>query len=430
MAWRGRAPESNANVGPAPVPQRVHVFKSFMNQLTTQFVDKLSEEHEREVALFFNNASMYKNELAVCAELLGHQLKRERQLHGMLFKAADHHPSVASSPQYSAQRSPSSRQLYDSVEHVSEQYAGAEANTAAAQYVECAKRLQEPMVSAENEFTRICQLLQAPSIADRPQERQQERQPSPSLAPVSPWQQEWQPLPSPTPLAFAGSMRIGEPPPRSTTGVDIGASGWPSIVVDGADRNWDGIPDASIPPTFKQSGMYTPPFSVQQTSPNGMGPTTSFGNGFMSSMRAIPPMNMGPPGTLRNVAPPPYMQGTPAPVTTPWGQPLPMATAGIDTTGDGRPNIVFMGEDRNRDGIPDALQGAFAPPIRQPGFSPMATAGLDTTGDGRANLMVTGADRNRDGIPDVLQGSFLGPLGKPGFGSNSHPQLAPPGQYW
>merc|ERR1719506_2044437 len=33
-----------------------------------------------------------------------------------------------------------------------------------------------------------------------------------------------------------------------------------------------------------------------------------------------------------------------------------MAAAGIDTTGDGRANLVFVGADRNRDGIPDALE--------------------------------------------------------------------------
>lgn len=34
---------------------------------------------------------------------------------------------------------------------------------------------------------------------------------------------------------------------------------------------------------------------------------------------------------------------------------------------------------------------------------PIATAGLDTNHDGRPNVMVTGPDMNRDGIPDVLQ---------------------------
>ena len=41
-------------------------------------------------------------------------------------------------------------------------------------------------------------------------------------------------------------------------------------------------------------------------------------------------------------------------------------------------------------------------------YAPQATAGVDTTGDGRANYMVTGVDRNRDGIPDALQGGIQG----------------------
>jgi hypothetical protein len=75
---------------------------------------------------------------------------------------------------------------------------------------------------------------------------------------------------------------------------------------------------------------------------------------------------------------------------------VPMATVGIDTTGDGRANLAYVGVDRNRDGIPDALQASRVP---------MATIGIDTTGDGRANLAYVGVDRNRDGIPDALQAS-------------------------
>ena len=47
---------------------------------------------------------------------------------------------------------------------------------------------------------------------------------------------------------------------------------------------------------------------------------------------------------------------------------------------------------------------------------PMARAGVDTSRDGRPNLIVTGVDLNRDGIPDVLQqalrvGARTEPLG-------------------
>jgi len=40
----------------------------------------------------------------------------------------------------------------------------------------------------------------------------------------------------------------------------------------------------------------------------------------------------------------------------------PRAAVGIDTTGDGLANVVVMGEDRNRDGVPDILQQSVALP--------------------------------------------------------------------
>jgi hypothetical protein len=42
---------------------------------------------------------------------------------------------------------------------------------------------------------------------------------------------------------------------------------------------------------------------------------------------------------------------------------LPMATTGIDTTGDGRANIVYTGVDLNRNGIPDELEQRARPAV-------------------------------------------------------------------
>lgn len=86
------------------------------------------------------------------------------------------------------------------------------------------------------------------------------------------------------------------------------------------------------------------------------------------------------------------------------GDAIPMAATGIDTDGDGRPNLLYVGADRDLDGVPDALQSKRSRPLAEACGPPnMAAAGIDTSGDGRANLVYVGADRNCDGVPDALQ---------------------------
>jgi len=99
---------------------------------------------------------------------------------------------------------------------------------------------------------------------------------------------------------------------------------------------------------------------------------------------------------------------------------LPMAAMGFDRTRDGRVDTLVVGQDLNRDGIPDVLErspvtygGGLAPTIGGglvggKSFStgvPMAAMGFDRTRDGRVDTMVVGQDLNRDGIPDVLERS-------------------------
>jgi len=110
--------------------------------------------------------------------------------------------------------------------------------------------------------------------------------------------------------------------------------------------------------------------------------------------------------------------------------------------GDGIPDYVVSGADRDGDGIPDALQGGpqymrngwhpgFAPPQHpgyphmhpggHPGYAPpgfyghhgRAAVAVDVDGDGIPDYVVSGADRDGDGIPDALQGG-------PQFGNNSY----------
>lgn len=89
------------------------------------------------------------------------------------------------------------------------------------------------------------------------------------------------------------------------------------------------------------------------------------------------------------------------PQMSPGGPLPPMAAAGVDSNYDGRPNYMYVGADRNMDGIPDALQA-------RPAAPPMAVAGVDTNFNGRPNFLYVGADRNLDGIPDALQGRPYG----------------------
>jgi len=58
--------------------------------------------------------------------------------------------------------------------------------------------------------------------------------------------------------------------------------------------------------------------------------------------------------------------------------------------------------------VPSQPEAAEAMPMLSPISAsregPVAVTGIDTTGDGRANVIVAGEDKNRDGIPDALEG--------------------------
>jgi len=153
------------------VLQKVTAFRSFLSQCLSQVADQVVQEFEHEVSKLHNDISMYRHELNRCAEILGHQLGRERQLHVLLEKQAEHQTSLASSTQFLALQKPTSQQLHDLVEQMSSQFEGvlgtalqgaSQASVFSAHALESAKQLQEPMISAEHEFARICQLLQVP----------------------------------------------------------------------------------------------------------------------------------------------------------------------------------------------------------------------------------------------------------------------------
>jgi hypothetical protein len=157
---------------------RVTAFRNFANQLFSSALEQLCTEFEREVSTLSNDVQMYRSELNRCAELLGHQLGRERQLHSMLEKVADHQTSIASSAQRLVQQQSSlpPQHLHELVDRVHQQYGEMmneaiggvhQAHSLTNQHLETARQMHEPLVSAENEFARICQLLQVPTISER-----------------------------------------------------------------------------------------------------------------------------------------------------------------------------------------------------------------------------------------------------------------------
>eukprot|EP00658_Telonema_sp_P-2_P054603 TRINITY_DN4343_c0_g1_i14.p1 TRINITY_DN4343_c0_g1~~TRINITY_DN4343_c0_g1_i14.p1 ORF type:complete len:195 (+),score=36.81 TRINITY_DN4343_c0_g1_i14:243-827(+) len=181
--------------------------------------------------------------------------------------------------------------------------------------------------------------------------------------------------------------------PRATVGVDVDGDGRADYLVSGVDRDRDGIPDAlQGPPTPYRSALASEAYVYPNYSQSGY----------------YYPHPMG------YLAPPGYNHP---------GFYPPRATVGVDVDGDGRADYLVSGVDRDRDGIPDALQGGSsyrsygyrnaaaefdALQRRYPGpysaAPPRATVGVDVDGDGRADYLVSGVDRDRDGIPDALQG--------------------------
>lgn len=280
-ALGGSAPVADRSMATAgaSVPQKVETFRNFAGQLAAQLTEQLCQEYEREVAVMVNDVNTYRNELCRCAELVGLQLGRERQLHGMLEKVADHQTNIASSAQNLAYQSPSSRDLHDLVDQVSEQYAGvmnsalmgvSEAHNVAAQHAQTAKQLQEPMISAENEFARICQLLAAPEIEARLPEPMVEAPPSPKIS--------WR---SPAPSA----NRQADPSLWRSAASTADASLWR------AAGNGDAAPLGHS--KRLHSGMQTPPYGGRTPPYGGWAPTPPQSLQMPPNAAMLPPQ--GPP---------------------------------------------------------------------------------------------------------------------------------------
>lgn len=228
------------------VQQKITAFRDFASQLAAQVVEQLCQEFEREVSTLYNDVTLYRNELTRCAELLGHQLGREKQLHQLLANLAEHHQNVAGQINVLAGQSPSNAQLHDMVDAMTGHHSDIlnstlsgvnQAHGVASSHAESAKQLQQQTITAEHEFNRIVQMLQQPAIT--------ERAPDPTYASIP-----------------VGGSRLSPPPVAPRPAVQI--------------------------------GNRTPPFSAPMPAPKPMPPP----------LYAAAPMGppMGPPMVAQSVA--------------------------------------------------------------------------------------------------------------------------------
>mmetsp|Transcript_136796 Transcript_136796/g.236926 ORF Transcript_136796/g.236926 Transcript_136796/m.236926 type:complete len:253 (-) Transcript_136796:146-904(-) len=191
------------------VQQKVIAFREFAAQLAAQVVEQMSTEFEREVSVLYNDVLMYRGELTRVAELLGHQLGRERQLHQMMEKMHEHSTNIASSTQYLTAQSTSAQQLHDVLDQVLGQHKGQIAGTLSGvnqlhssveRQLSQAKQMSDSLITAENEFSRITQLLQTPTITAVTPAPTVAFASAPSTAPIrNPWKGSATPPASPSP---------------------------------------------------------------------------------------------------------------------------------------------------------------------------------------------------------------------------------------
>lgn len=155
--------------------EKIYAFREFAQTLCAQVVEQLCAEFERESRVMFDDLVQYRNELERVAELLGHQLGRERQLHDLLDSMSGHSSNIAAHVLNVAQQSPSNsshihqtlddnaaqnRQVVDSLMRGMQM-----SNSVAQQHLQQVQALHEPRINAENEFNRICKLLEEPMLS-------------------------------------------------------------------------------------------------------------------------------------------------------------------------------------------------------------------------------------------------------------------------
>jgi len=268
--------------------ERIQAFRTFATQLNSQVVEQLCAEYEREVACMWNDIVMYRNELSRVAELLGTQLTRERQLHGLVESLTNHHASIAGSSYAAVQNQPNADALHQMVDqlygHVNATLQGvSQAHEVTRSHAMSAKGLEEPLISAEQEYTRIMQMLSQPAIpkvAPAPttaRDPQAAPQWSPPVAPAQPTARDPQAAPQWAPPMTPAQNAARDPqaapqwappmtPTQNTRSVKVRAGSVASPAVPGMPPP---LPPVAVASQTQPMPMQPSQGYVQRLSSNG-----------------------------------------------------------------------------------------------------------------------------------------------------------------
>lgn len=288
-----------AATAPPPHIAKVDAFRGFASQLQGQVVEQLCQEFEREVGIMWNDLVQYRHELERVADLLGQQLIRERQLHEMLDAMAGQHATFANTASMAASQTPNSQALHEMVEQLFGQHSAAmnstlqgvsQARQIAETHAASAKQLQEPLITAENEYNRIIQMLSTPMIpgqapratvaqgADGLVRTAMSSSATPPATPVRP--AAYAPMPGKQQCQSCGNIFMDDALYCRKCGVK--RPGAPPVNVN------------ALPPNPQQASYTSPPM-------------------VMVNSGVPPPMVMaGPPGAVMLAGPPMAMQGPPS----------------------------------------------------------------------------------------------------------------------
>jgi len=155
---------------------KVNAFRSFCMQV----VDQLCVEFEREVAQMTQDITMYRGELARCADLLAFQLGKEKSYHNMLDNICSNTSVLVGKAQEVGQKhsgnEPMKQQMHQMLEQMFEGGRGAladhygtldEHRQLAEKHLMNSAELQSGAAAVQKELDNIMQTLQVPPVSYR-----------------------------------------------------------------------------------------------------------------------------------------------------------------------------------------------------------------------------------------------------------------------